>query len=149
MTTPPEMFIRLSRSKQQKQSIKLLDTPLALQGDLKRLRTAFQNILHNAIIYTPDGGNINIEIGTYTDVRQRQFGIITVEDNGVGIPQENIPHLFEPFYKVNQARTSDGTRSGMGLAITKTIVDLHHGVISIESEPDKGSCFQILLPLST
>ena len=99
------------------------------------------NILANAVKYTPDGGEIGI-----TAKAEPNFVAITVKDNGMGIPKEDQPRIFERFYRVEKARTSDTGGTGLGLAIAKEIVDAHGGSISLESEPGKGTTVCVRLP---
>ncbi|MDO4493406.1 MAG: HAMP domain-containing sensor histidine kinase [Clostridia bacterium] len=98
------------------------------------------NLTENAVKYTPDGGNIRIRI--------RNLGetfLIAVEDDGPGIPADDLPHVFERFYRSDKARDRSGT--GLGLAIVKQIAELHHGTASVESAEGKGSVFTVRLPV--
>lgn len=99
------------------------------------------NILSNAIKYTPAGGHINVYTGRiYSDV------YIKVSDTGIGIPKENLPRIFERFYRVDKARSRDTGGTGLGLAIAKQIMDEMGGNISITSEVDKGTDVTITIP---
>lgn len=114
------------------------DYPL-VQVDTEQFGRAFREILHNAIQYTPDGGHIQIRVkrdGNWISTR--------VEDTGVGIPAEEIPHIFRRFYRVDKARTLRGT--GLGLPIAQAIIEAHRGEIRVESVVGQGSCFEIRLP---
>jgi len=109
-------------------------------GDEGTLVEAVGNIAGNAVKYTRVEGNVKIyaeEIGDEI--------VITVSDNGVGIAKEDIPHLFEDFY-VGKSKTEGERRSGVGLAITRRIIEAHDGSITVESELGKGSTFAIHLP---
>lgn len=110
-------------------------------GDKEKLQQVLINILANAVKYTPDGGEIGI-----TAKAEPNFVAITVKDNGMGIPKEDQPRIFERFYRVEKARTSDTGGTGLGLAIAKEIVDAHGGSISLESEPGKGTTVCVRLP---
>ena len=110
----------------------------------EHIAIAFENILHNAIQYTDPGGTI--------DLSAHQSGnsvIITLDDNGVGIEDNDLPHVFERFYRVNKARTLDTITAGngLGLSITKAIIEQHGGTISIDSEFGIGTTVTIALPI--
>ena len=112
-----------------------------LTGDKEKLQQVLINILSNAMKYTPDGGHIAM------DAKAADKGIlICVADNGMGIPEEDIPRLFERFYRVEKARSSDAGGTGLGLAIAKEIVDAHGGEIRVESVSGKGTHVYVLLP---
>ena len=119
-----------------------LDNDLRLFAREGELRSAFSNLIMNAVQYTPAGGTIEIEWRREPDCLQ-----FTVRDNGEGIAPEHIEHLTERFYRVDvgQSRAIGGT--GLGLAIVKQIATLYGGALTIDSEPGKGSCFRLELPL--
>lgn len=111
-------------------------------GDRDRLEQVITNIISNAVKYTPDGGRI--EVGCdyfFTDA------VITVKDNGIGIPEADLPRIFERFYRVDKARTRKFGGTGLGLAIAKEIVDAHGGKIEINSKQGKGTEVRITMPL--
>lgn len=110
---------------------------LMLDPDL--FTQAVTNLLSNAIKYTPKGGTV-----TVTARRDPEHAIVSVQDTGVGIPAEALGRIFAPFERVKNPLKAPGI--GLGLAITKTIVERHGGTISLSSEPGKGSCFTISLP---
>ena len=115
--------------------------PPAIHADRDRLEQVLTNLVANAIHATPDGGSITIGIEPCPDgVR------FSVADNGVGIEPEHLPHIFERFYKIDQARNDGG--SGLGLAIAKHIVQAHGGSIWAESRLGDGSTFYVQLPLT-
>jgi|GEM_PF-3295253 len=116
------------------------DKPLMVRADSDYLEQAVLNIIQNAIQYTPDDGSVTIEITIDSD------NIVTViEDTGIGIATDDLPHIFERFYRSDTARTERG-RSGLGLAISQKIIHTHHGHIEVESALDEGSVFRIYLP---
>jgi signal transduction histidine kinase/DNA-binding response OmpR family regulator len=123
--------------------IEMPEEPIMVMGDRMRLQQVVRNLLGNAIKYTPNGGEIHLRGGTLD-------GKATVEilDNGVGIPEEAIPHIFEKFYRVYSEATQDIGGNGLGLAIVKSIIEQHGGQISVESEVGKGSCFSFTLKLA-
>jgi len=114
----------------------------SVNGDEGTLVEAVVNITGNAVKYTRINGEVKIDVQEQGDEI-----VITVTDNGVGIAKEDIPHLFEDFY-VGKAKTEGERRSGVGLAITRRIIEAHDGTISVESELGKGSTFAIHLPVS-
>ncbi len=117
-------------------------TPIAISGDRERLEQVVANILSNAIKYTPQGGCIDMHVKTDAD-----RVLIVVTDNGIGIPAEDIPRLFERFYRVDKARARHLGGTGLGLAIAKEIVETHGGSIEIESTFGKGTTMTVALPL--
>ncbi len=116
------------------------DMPFLI-GDRQRLEQVVINILSNAIKYTPDGGKIHVRM-----FREKDCLITTVKDNGVGIPEKDIEHLFERFYRVEKSRTSDAGGTGLGLAIAKELVEAHGGNISVTSRLQEGTTVRIELP---
>lgn len=118
-----------------------VDKTLRVLGDEARLEQAFNNLLSNALKYTPEGGKITILCH-----QQEKQAIIKVQDTGIGIGAEDQPHIFDKFYRAESVFNSHhGT--GLGLFIVKSVVDRHHGRIWVESEQGEGTTFSILLPL--
>jgi two-component system sensor histidine kinase VicK len=115
-----------------------------ITGDREKLQQVLINVVSNAMKYTADGGKIDIVATPATK------GIaICVSDNGMGIPKEDLPRLFERFYRVEKARSSDAGGSGLGLAIAKEILDAHGGEIRVESAVGKGTSVFVTLPYET
>jgi PAS domain S-box-containing protein len=110
-------------------------------ADERHIKRAIANLLENAVHYTPDGGRIAITI----EARGKEHAI-QIADNGIGITQEDQRHVFEHFYRADQARSVDTGGSGLGLPITRKIVEGHKGRVHMESEHGKGSTFTIVLP---
>ena len=117
-----------------------LDTPnsLPIRGDMDQLIRLWVNLIHNAIKYTISG---TISVSAHAEADRV---VVYVQDTGVGIPAEHLPHIFERFYRVEAARSSAGT--GLGLAIARQIVTAHGGSVSVESTPGVGSRFTVSLP---
>ncbi len=112
--------------------------------DIYRIQQVLINLLSNAIKFTPEGGKISINVGTQLD-----NCLIMVKDSGMGIYPEIIPRLFDRFYRTSKnKRIADKTNTGLGLAITKAIVDAHGGSIQVESEVGVGTLFTVTLPRS-
>ncbi len=112
-----------------------------VKGESEDMAELFLNLIDNAIKYTPPGGDVRIRADVEGD-----FVRIAVADTGEGIPPQDIPHIFEPFYRVDKVRSRRIGGSGLGLAIVKTIVDLHGGYIEVESKLGEGTTFTVLLP---
>lgn len=110
-------------------------------GDAQWLKQALINLLDNALRYTPSGGAVTVRLQAVG-----QEVAVAVEDTGHGIEPENIPHLFERFYRTDWARAKDSAGTGLGLPIVKEIMDAHGGTISVTSEVNKGSVFTLRLP---
>lgn len=115
--------------------------PVIIRGDRIRIEQILINITSNAIKYTPDGGRISLRLHDLGDRAE-----ITITDNGVGIPAEDIPHLFERFYRVEKARSSDKGGTGLGLAIAREFAAAHGGDIRVSSIVGKGTTFTVTLP---
>ncbi|PAE41905.1 two-component system histidine kinase PnpS [Bacillus sp. 7884-1] len=113
---------------------------LYIQGDHDRLKQVFINIITNAILYTPPNGYVKVSLYDYEKTVK-----VHIKDTGVGIKQEEIPRIFERFYRVDRARSRDSGGTGLGLAIVKHLVEAHHGNISVKSAPGEGSEFIIEL----
>jgi signal transduction histidine kinase len=117
------------------------DESVVVQGDRLFLRQALMNILHNAVKYSPVGGTIAVRVQ-----RSADEVIVEVQDNGPGIPLEDRPKIFDRFYRVDKARWRALGGAGLGLAITKWIVETHGGGIGLNGEIESGCLFQIRLP---
>lgn len=118
-----------------------LDTTAKLLGSLFDLRSAFINLISNAIRYTPDGGNITLNWAI-----QDGQGVFSVQDTGIGIEPEHISRLTERFYRVDRGRSRETGGTGLGLAIVKHVLSGHQAKLEITSEPGKGSRFSAVFP---
>ena len=114
-----------------------------INGDALKLQQVVYNIIDNAIKYTPRGGEVHCAL-----TRSGKRAIIRVTDTGVGIPEADLPHIFDRFYRVDKARSRETGGTGLGLSIVKQFVLLHGGNITAKSAPGKGSTFVIELPLA-
>jgi two-component system, OmpR family, sensor kinase len=123
-------------------SLKNLDNALVV-GDGERLRQMLLNLIDNAIKYNNEGGNI--EIGLW---KENDKAKIVINDNGIGIPSEDIGRIFDRFYRVDKARSRDMGGVGLGLAISKAIVEAHSGFIYVRSTHKKGTEFTVIIPIS-
>ena len=116
-------------------------TPIWVEIDTDKMTQVIDNILNNAIKYSPDGGKIKVGMKT-TDAQL----IISISDEGLGIPKKDLPRIFDRFYRVDKARSRSQGGTGLGLAIAKEIIKQHKGFIWAKSEYGKGSTFTIVLP---
>jgi signal transduction histidine kinase len=116
--------------------------PAVVQGDADRLKQLLVNLMDNALKYSPSDALVTIEL-------RNSFGeaILTVRDDGIGISADDLPHVFERFYRADPARSRDPGGTGLGLAIAKWIVEQHEGAISIESSTGLGATVTVRLPL--
>jgi signal transduction histidine kinase len=114
-------------------------------GDQDRLKQVLLNLIGNAINYTPQGGTVTLSLG-----KDQEEAILTIKDTGQGIPEEDIPHVFERFYRAEKSRTRsrDGKGFGLGLSIAYWIVRNHEGHIDVESTEGEGTTFTVRLPLA-
>ena len=122
-------------------SVALEKTPFS--GDEGLLSQVWVNLLHNAIKFTPEAGQIIVTL------EKMEGGVVCrVSDTGPGIAEEDLMHIFERFYKADKARDRALGGSGLGLSLVKKIVELHDGTVTVQSEPGKGSIFTVTLPIS-
>lgn len=120
----------------------LSQAPLRCSIDPDRIRQVLNNILDNAIKFTPKAGKISILLSNHFDEM-----LIRCTDSGIGIPTDDVPHIFDRFYRVNKARSRGQHGSGLGLSICKSLVEAHGGRIEIESAVNKGTAVNIWLPI--
>jgi signal transduction histidine kinase len=112
-----------------------------IQADKDKISQVITNLVSNALKYTPEGGHVEVQ------VNERKNSIeIVITDSGKGIPSEDIPYIFERFYRADKSRNRLTGGSGLGLTITKAIVESHKGKITVLSELDKGTTFAVSLP---
>jgi CheY-like chemotaxis protein/signal transduction histidine kinase len=142
VTDIADQFQLLAEVRQQTLQLETAKIPPVIKGNPFQLRHALNNLVDNAIKYTPTGGAICIFVESTPDE-----AIIRIKDNGYGIPSRDLPFIFDRFYRVHTKETEPIEGSGLGLAIVKPIIEQHGGKLSVESELKKGSCFSISLPL--
>jgi signal transduction histidine kinase len=112
-------------------------------GDQQRLQQVLDNVLRNAVKFTPAGGRIEVELG-----REGAKATLRVADNGVGIDAEQLPHVFERFRQADAAKRGRGSGLRLAMPIARHLVELHGGTISVQSAPPApGTTFTIVLPL--
>jgi signal transduction histidine kinase len=120
---------------------------LTVYADEGLLSQVWVNLLHNAIKFTPADGTVIVKLeGSGDDSGSNGGATVTIADTGVGIAKDDLPHIFERFYKVDKARDRALGGNGLGLSLVKKIVELHDGRLSVESELGKGTTFKIFLP---
>ncbi len=142
-----EQVVTLMEPRARDQNIELTFTCKNLkpvQADPKNMEEVFNNLVSNAINYSPGGGKVSVTakgLGEYMEIK--------VSDTGVGIPEEEIPKIFDKFYRVKNPKTRQVVGTGLGLPIVKGIVEAHQGTIEVDSKPDQGTTFRILLPVIT
>lgn len=115
-------------------------------GDAERIGQLLINLLHNAIKFSPAGGDVTVRARPDVSTGRPGFVTLEVEDHGVGIPAEDLPRIFERFYKVDKARVRGAGGTGLGLAIVRHIAEDHGGRVSVESAEGVGSTFRVAIP---
>jgi signal transduction histidine kinase/DNA-binding response OmpR family regulator len=118
-----------------------LDAGTAVWANPEQLQTILNNLLSNALKFTPEGGSVRVAVATEDDVVR-----VSVRDSGPGIPAADLPHVFDRFYRANAEGAHGQAGSGVGLALTKELVDLHGGTLTVDSEEGFGSQFMLTLP---
>lgn len=113
--------------------------------DAARINQVIYNLLTNALRYTSQNGEIRVST-QMEEFEGRKWLLLSVEDNGSGIPEQDLPHVFNHFYRADKSRTRASGGSGIGLAIVKQLVDIHEGRVFVSSTLDKGTVFKIYLP---
>lgn len=122
-------------------SMEPLDNGGIVSGDPRRIKQVISNLLSNALKYTPKNGNVGIKLQEFSSNFQ-----ITVWDTGIGIEAKYIDYLFEPFFRIVEPGTNQPQGTGLGLPLSKKIVDAHGGKIAIQSIPQKGTKITVSLP---
>jgi signal transduction histidine kinase len=118
-------------------------TPAPVRGDAAALRRALLNLVENAIKYTPRGGKVELRLSVRVGTAE-----VEVSDTGIGLEPAEAERIFDPFVRLDAARSRDTGGAGLGLAIARSIVAAHGGTLSVESGPGSGSRFTLRLPLA-
>ncbi|MFK7817686.1 MAG: ATP-binding protein, partial [Planctomycetaceae bacterium] len=148
-----ELSLRLVGQQARKKSIQLnLNVPgdmPEIEADEKRLRQVLINLLSNAVKFTPDNGQVTLDVKRLerNAERREEMVRISVTDTGIGIHESEFESLFEPFIQVDSALNRNYEGSGLGLALVKQFVELHSGHVNVTSEPGVGSCFSVEIPI--
>jgi len=122
--------------------------PLAVQGDARRLRQILVNLLGNAVKFTPEGGRVTLEAAVLLPAPGQSELHLSVVDTGIGISPEDQVRLFQPFVQLDSGITRQYEGSGLGLALSQRMAQLHQGYLEVSSTPGKGSRFTLVLPLN-
>jgi len=117
--------------------------PIRVSGDSAAIERLLLIVMENAVKYTPAGGRIQMNLSNGSGSAR-----IEIRDNGIGVSEKDLPHIFERFYRADQARSREPGGSGLGLAIAEWIVEQHNGTIEAQSTPGEGSVFRITLPIA-
>ena len=130
-----------------------LDVPAELpkvMADWRRIAQVLSNLLTNALRHTPEGGRVSLSATVTRSPAEREEGMVevTVADTGTGIPPEDLPYIFERFWRGEKSRSRAGGGSGLGLTIARQLVEMHGGAISVASTPGQGSEFRFTLPVA-
>ncbi|MBD3646003.1 MAG: GHKL domain-containing protein, partial [Pseudomonadales bacterium] len=123
--------------------IGLPDTPVEVEGEQEALEQMLVNLVENGIRYSRDEGKVMMRLRV-----QGQMAVIEIEDDGIGIPEQEQQRIFERFYRVDRARSRERGGTGLGLSIVKHIALSHKGSIDVSSRVNEGSVFTVRLPLA-
>lgn len=140
-----EAILRRLKPIAEKQEVELVlesFRPVMADLDETKISLAFTNLIENAIKYNRQGGWVHITLNA-----DYQYFYVTIEDSGIGMPQEALDHIFERFYRVDKSHSREIGGTGLGLAITRNSIVLHKGAIKVYSELDKGTTFSVRIPL--
>lgn len=138
-----DTYLSFARDKEQSLRYEVEEKPPLLKGNPALIKQALENLVTNAIKYTPDGGTVSIRLG----MAREDVALVSIEDSGLGIPEEALPHIWERYYRVESHKKLQ-PGSGVGLSLVKSVVDEHGGWIEVESAVNKGSRFKVYLPLN-
>ena len=136
-----ELFGPVAEDKDQALEFTNGEAHLWVQGSLNKLQRMTANLLDNAIKFTPTQGKIQVSLAS-----QNNRVILQIQDNGIGIEADKLPHIFERFYRGDESRSCPG--NGLGLSLAQATARSHKGRINVESTPEQGSTFTVTLPLT-
>ncbi len=122
--------------------LNLPDDLVKIEADKDKINQVIENLISNAVKFSPQGGEITVSVERAKDELK-----VNVSDNGIGIPEKDLPHIFEKFYRASNASSEAIGGTGLGLGIVKYIVESHGGKISVESKLGEGSTFSFVLPV--
>lgn len=137
-----DLFTPAFQEKQVELIVEQGDQPVLFKGDRDKLVQILTNVINNALKYTPNAGTV-----TLSDVSKGNMVGFLIKDEGLGISEQDLPHIFERFFRGDKSRDRKTGGVGVGLSIVKALVEAHKGTIHVESEPGKGTAFTILFPL--
>jgi signal transduction histidine kinase len=118
--------------------------PVEVDADPSRLKQVVVNLLDNAVKYTPEGGEVSVSV-----TQRDGHAVLEVADTGLGISADDLPHVFERFYRADKARSRQLGGTGLGLSIVRSICLAHGGRVTVNSTEGRGSLFRVELPLAT
>ena len=140
-----EMILKRLRPIAQQQDVELVlesFRPVTAEVDEVKLSLAFTNLIENAVKYNNPGGWVHVTLNA-----DHQFLYVTVEDSGMGIPEEALEHIYERFYRVDKSHSREIGGTGLGLAITRSSILMHRGAIKVHSTLGEGTVFSVRIPL--
>jgi signal transduction histidine kinase len=132
----------LAEAKQITLQENIMKTAVVVEGDCDALRRLFLILIDNAVKYTPPHGLITVSLTS-----SNEFAVAEIRDTGIGIAADDLPHIFDRFYRADKARSRELGGVGLGLSIARWEAEAHGGSIEVQSTPNKGSVFQVRLPL--
>jgi two-component system phosphate regulon sensor histidine kinase PhoR len=134
--------VHVAETKRVEIAARVSDAPVVIEGDSEALRELVDNLLSNALKFTPEGGRVDVRLGV-----EGPNAVLTVEDTGIGIAPEDQGRIFERFYRVDKARSRQLGGTGLGLSIVKHVALAHGGNVALKSAPGRGSTFRVQIPL--
>jgi two-component system phosphate regulon sensor histidine kinase PhoR len=138
-----ELLLPAAQRKNQTLDLDIAPDLRQVNGNADYIERAVANLIDNASKYTPENGHIKVRAH-----RNGQFAVIEVADDGIGIPKDDIPRIFERFYRVDRSRSREMGGTGLGLSIVKHVAQVHGGAVEVDSTPAKGSTFRLKLPMA-